>query len=250
MSVIEGLNLGLGRRLPMMLQTEAAECGLACVAMLAGHLGYHTDLAELRRRFGLSLKGATLKDIMRIADQIGLASRPLRVELAELSMLRTPCILHWDLNHFVVLKSIGRNSVVIHDPAAGVRHLSLAQVSRHFTGIALELTPTGGFQTAQPAARMRVRSLLGRLIGVKRSLALLLGLALAIEIFAMIGPLFMAWVVDHALVTADYDLLLTLALGFLLLLLIRTTVSAMRGWMVIVLSAIFRYNREPTSSLT
>jgi ATP-binding cassette, subfamily B, bacterial CvaB/MchF/RaxB len=237
MSVLEGVNLGFGRRLPMVLQTEGAECGLACVAMIAGYLGHHTDLSELRRRYSLSLKGATLKDIVGIADRIGLASRPLRVEMAELPMLRTPCILHWDLNHFVVLKRIKRNAVVIHDPAAGVRHLSHAEVSRHFTGIVLELTPTGGFETATPAPRMRVRSLLGRLVGLKRSLALLLALALAIEVFALISPLFMAWVVDHALVSADFDLLLTLALAFSLLLIIRTAVTAMRGWMVIVLSA-------------
>jgi ATP-binding cassette, subfamily B, bacterial CvaB/MchF/RaxB len=237
MNALEGLNLGWGRRLPMLLQTEAAECGLACIAMLATHFGYHIDLPELRRRYGLSLKGATLKDIMRIADQIGLASRPLRLEIPELNMLRTPCILHWDLNHFVVAKSIGRNAIIIHDPAAGVCRLSLAEVSKHFTGVALELTPTGGFQPAKAAPRLRVRALLGTLVGVKRSLAHLLSLALAIEIFAMLSPLFMAWVVDNALVTADYDLLLTLVLGFSLLLVIRTAVSAMRGWMVIVLSA-------------
>jgi ATP-binding cassette, subfamily B, bacterial CvaB/MchF/RaxB len=237
MNVLDGLNLGWGRRLPMLLQTEAAECGLACLAMLASHLGHQTDLAELRRRFGLSLKGATLKDIIRIADQIGLASRPVRLELSELHLLKTPCILHWDLNHFVVLKSLGRHSIVVHDPAVGVRRLPLTHVSRHFTGIALELTPTGGFEPAKAKSRIRVRALLGTLVGVKRSLAHLLSLALAIEVFAMISPLFMAWVVDHALVTADYDLLLTLVLGFSLLLLIQTAVSSMRGWMLIVLSA-------------
>lgn len=237
MNVLEGLNLGWGLRLPMLLQTEAAECGLACLAMVASFLGHQTDLAELRRRFGLSLKGATLKDIIRIADQIGLASRPVRLELAELHLLKTPCILHWDLNHFVVLKNLGRHSIIVHDPAVGVRRLPLTQVSRHFTGIALELTPTGGFEPAKEESRIRVRALLGTLVGVKRSLAHLVSLALAIEVFAMISPLFMAWVVDHALVTADYDLLLTLVLGFSLLLLIQTAVSSMRGWMVIVLSA-------------
>jgi ATP-binding cassette subfamily B protein RaxB len=237
MNVLDGLNLGWGRRLPMLLQTEAAECGLACLAMLASYLGHHTDLAQLRRHFGLSLKGATLKDIVRIADQIGLASRPVRLELSELHLLKTPCILHWDLNHFVVLKSISRHAITIHDPAAGVRRLPLADVSRHFTGVALELTPTGGFEPAKAKARIRVRALLGTLIGVKRSLAHLLSLALAIEVFAMISPLFLAWVVDQALVTADRDLLTTLVLGFSLLLLIQTAVSSMRGWMVIVLSA-------------
>lgn len=237
MKAADGLNLGLGRRLPMLLQTEAAECGLACLAMLASYLGHSTDLATLRRRFGLSLRGARLGDLMRIAHNLGLAARPLRVELDELHLLRAPCILHWDLNHFVVLKSVGAGSVIIHDPAAGVRRMAFAELSKHFTGVALELTPTGGFEPAAAPPRIRLRALLGRLVGVKRALGQLLGLALAIEVFAMVSPLFMQWVIDHALVTADHELLLTLALGFALLLLVRTAVSAMRGWMLMGLSA-------------
>ena len=237
MKVLEQLNLGWGARLPMVLQTEAAECGLACLAMFAGYHGYHIDLAELRRRFGLSLRGATLQDLTRIAHQLELAARPVRLELEELHLLKTPCILHWDLNHFVVLKSASRSSIVIHDPAVGVRLLPLSQVSEHFTGVALELTPTGGFEPAQATPRVRLRALLGRWVGIRRSLLQLLSLAFAIEVFAVVSPLFMQWVVDHALVTADRDLLLTLVLGFSLLLLIETAVSAMRGWMVMVFSA-------------
>lgn len=237
MNLLEELKRSWGARLPMMLQTEAAECGLACLAMIAGYHGHRSDLTELRRRFGLSLKGATLKDIVGMADQLGLASRPVRLELEELRLLKTPCILHWDLNHFVVLKSASRNGLVIHDPGVGVRRLSLSEVSRHFTGVALEFTPVGGFEPAQAAPRVRLRALLGRMVGLKRSLGQLFLLALALEVFAVVSPFFMQWVVDHALVTADRDLLLTLVLGFSLLLLIKTSVSAMRGWMLILLGA-------------
>src|ERR687883_223146 len=141
MNGLEGLNFGWARRLPMVLQIEAAECGLACLSMLATYYGYPIEPAELRRRFGLSLKGATLKELMRVADQLGLTSRPLRLEVDELSMLKLPCVLHWDLSHFVVLRSVGRAGVVIHDPSFGIRRLSLQQLSRHFTGVALELAP-------------------------------------------------------------------------------------------------------------
>ncbi|MEQ1560760.1 MAG: peptidase domain-containing ABC transporter [Methyloglobulus sp.] len=237
MKIMERLNLGWGKRLPMILQTEAAECGLACLAMQASYHGYHTDLADLRRRFSVSLKGATLQDLTGIARQLGLASRPVRLELEELRQLETPCILHWDLNHFVVLKSVSRNGIIIHDPGVGIRRLTFAMVSRHFTGVALELKPTSGFETAEATPRVKLRSLLGRMVGIKRSLFQVLSLALAIEVFAILSPLFMQWVVDHALVTADRDLLLTLALGFSLLLLLQTAVSAMRGWMLMALSA-------------
>ncbi|MHB2206478.1 peptidase domain-containing ABC transporter [Methylobacterium sp. CM6257] len=236
-AALEGLNLGWGRRVPMLLQTEAAECGLASLAMVASYFGYQTGLAELRRRYGMSLKGATLNELMRIADELGFATRPLRLELAELGQLRLPCILHWDLNHFVVLQKVARGSVVVHDPSSGIRRISKAQLSRHFTGVALELYPTDRFVPAAAPPRIRTLRLLGRTVGVKRALSHQIILALAIEVFAIASPLFLQWVVDHAVVAADHDLLLTLALGFSLLLLIQTAVTAMRSWMLIGLSA-------------
>src|SRR4030095_11561103 len=123
------------------------------------------EISELRRRVSVSLKGVSLKDLVGMAERVGFSSRPLRLELDEMRALRLPCILHWDLNHFVVLKSVQGDAIVIHDPAVGVRRLSLAEASRHFTGVALELTPLSSFQAAQPQARVRMRSMLGRMVG-------------------------------------------------------------------------------------
>jgi ATP-binding cassette, subfamily B, bacterial CvaB/MchF/RaxB len=237
MSLLDRLEIGLGHRLPVRLQTEAAECGLACLAMIASYYGGPSEVAELRRRVAVSLKGVNLKDLMSMADTLGFAARPVRVELDELPLLKTPCILHWDLNHFVVLKRIASDHVVIHDPAAGVRRLPLPTVSRHFTGVALELAPVGGFAPAKSAPRVGLRSLLGHMVGIKRTLAHLFLLALAIELFSIVSPLFLQWVVDHALVTADRELLGTLALGFTLLLLLRVAVAGMRGWMLMAIGA-------------
>lgn len=237
MNLLDRLNFFGGARLPMFLQCEAAECGLACLAMVAGYYGSAWELTDMRRRLAVSLKGVNLRDLIGMADQIGFAVRPVRLELDELRMLKTPCILHWDLNHFVVLKSARREGVIIHDPAAGVRRLPLSLVSRHFTGVALELTPVGGYEPIRAAPRVRFRSLLGRMVGLKSSLGRLFLLALAIQVFTVVSPFFLQWVVDDVLVTADRDLLLTLALAFALLLLLRTAVTAMRGWMVIALSA-------------
>jgi ATP-binding cassette subfamily B protein RaxB len=237
MSIEDKLSLGFRRKVPLVLQTEASECGLACLAMVAQYYRYSAELTDLRRRFGMSLKGATLKDVVRVADQIGLATRPLRLELSEMSRLRLPCILHWDLNHFVVLTRVDDRGAVILDPAAGTRYLPLAVVSRHFTGVALELTPTSRFEAAAAPPRVRASQLLGRISGIKWALTHLLALALVIEIFAMASPFFLGWVVDQVLVSADRDLLLTLALGFLLVLLLQTSITALRGWLLLGLNA-------------
>ncbi len=234
---VEGLRFGWGSRLPVTLQSEAAECGLACLSMVASFHGQNSDPALLRRRYGFSLKGATLKDVIAVGDRIGLASRPVRLDLDELKLLRTPCILHWDLNHFVVLKAVSRGTVTIHDPAEGVRRLPLVEVSRHFSGVALELTPTGGFEQAEPPPRLRIRALLGRFTGMRRALGHLLLLAFAIEVFALLSPLFLGLTVDQAIVSADRDLLTTLAIAFGLLLVLQVFISTLRGWMLMTLGA-------------
>jgi ATP-binding cassette, subfamily B, bacterial CvaB/MchF/RaxB len=129
------------QRLPILLQAEASECGLASVAMVAMYHGHRTDLTQLRRHFAISRKGATLHSLMQIAEALQLQPRPLRIELHELAQLPTPCVLHWDLNHFVVLKRVTRRGAEIHDPAVGLRHIPWAELNGLFSGVALVLTP-------------------------------------------------------------------------------------------------------------
>jgi ATP-binding cassette subfamily B protein RaxB len=230
-----GLEFGGGRRLPVFLQTEAAECGLASLGMVANYHGHRIDLAGLRRRFTVSLKGATLAYLMQAAGQLHLAPRALRLELDELRRLRTPCILHWDLNHFVVLESVDARGAVIHDPAFGVRRLPLDEVSRHFTGIALELVPTAEFRPADERRRVRLRDLTGPVAGLARSLGQILLLALVLQAFALLAPFYMQWVVDGAVVSADRDLLTVLGIGFLMLAVLQVGVAALRSWVVLYL---------------
>ena len=224
-------------RAPMLLQTEAAECGLACLAMVAARHGLVTDLPTLRQRFPLSLKGATLADLTRIAAQMHLTPRALRAELSHLSQLQLPCVLHWELNHFVVLTEVTAKGAVIHDPARGVRRLSTAEVSKAFTGVVLELTPAADFQPRVRKQTVTLRQLLGRVTGLKRSLMQIFLLAFALEAFMLLSPFFMQWVVDGVLVSADRDLLVTLGLGFGLLVLIQVGTGAIRSWAVLYLSA-------------
>ncbi len=116
------------------LQTEASECGLACLAMISSAFGGNDDLADIRRRFSISLKGATLAQLIRHADALNFSCRPIRLEIEEIGQLQLPCILHWNLNHFVVLKRVsknwqGRKVVVILDPAIGERRLTIGDGS-------------------------------------------------------------------------------------------------------------------------
>ncbi len=220
------------RRLPMLHQTEAAECGLACLAMISGFHGQHLELPALRQRFSLSLKGATLARLIELADALGMAGRPLRLELDELDQLAPPCILHWNLNHFVVLRGARGRRVHIHDPAVGERTLDLAEVSKHFTGIALELTPTPRFERKKPEPPLALRKLLGRIRGLPVALGQVLVLALVLEVFALIAPLFVQTVLDQVVSGGDHSLLTLLGIGFVLLTVLQVGVAALRGWVV------------------
>ncbi|WP_312316992.1 peptidase domain-containing ABC transporter [Stenotrophomonas sp.] len=219
------------------LQSEAAECGLACLAMVAGHHGHRVGLRELRRRYPLSLKGATLAQLADIAGRMGFMSRPLRLDMDQLSKLQVPCILHWDLNHFVVLHKVRKRSITILDPAFGERTISVDEVSRHFTGIALELNPSATMQQVEAPPSIKLSQLTGRVTGLYRGLALLLLLSIGLQIFVLLGPFFMQWVVDHVLISADRNLLIVLGVGFALALLIQVAIGIVRGWAVVHLSS-------------
>lgn len=203
--------------------------------MIASAHGQCHELASLRRILPTSIKGATLQTLIQNATQLGFNSRPLRLEIEELRDLQLPCILHWDLNHFVVLARVGRRHVTILDPAVGERRLSMAEVSRHFTGVALELTPNAEFKEKKAAPRVALSALTGKVRGLKRSLLQIFAVALVLQLFAIVAPLLNQMVVDEVLTSGDRQMLTVLVIGFALLLVIQTAIGLARSWMVMVL---------------
>ncbi len=233
----DGLQWGWRRKLPVILQTEAAECGLASLAMIARYHGHDVDLPSLRRRHSTSLKGANLARVMEMAARLGFETRPLRLELEELPALKTPCILHWDLNHFVVLEQANARGAVIHDPARGVLKLTNAEISKHFTGVALECTPGVDFKPVKARQSISLRTLTGKVRGLPGALVQIFVLALALEVFALVGPFYLQWVLDQVLISADKSLLMLLGIGFLLVALFQAAISAVRAWTITWLGA-------------
>jgi ATP-binding cassette, subfamily B, bacterial CvaB/MchF/RaxB len=230
MSVLEQLNFSRRRRLPLVLASEAAECGLACIAMVARYHGHDVDLNGLRQRFALSMSGISLRNLMGLADQLGFSTRPLRVELSALSKVRMPAILHWDINHFVVLNSISAKGAVIHDPAIGVRKVPLADLSKHFTGVVLELTSAASFRPVHASAPIRLKNLWSQMTGTGPALAQVIALSVVLQIAAFAAPFQIQLVIDEAVFHADRDLLAVLALAFGALVIVQASVEVLRGW--------------------
>lgn len=228
-----GLRLGWGKVLPCILQAEATECGLTCLAMIAGFHGYRTDLQTLRQRFAVSLKGMSLAHLIDVASKLNLSSRPLRVEMDALGDLACPAILHWGLNHFVVLQGVKGGRFRVHDPAIGVKELGADEVSKHFSGVAVEMEPSLVFERRTEKRSLGLRRLMGKVRGLKTSLLQVMVLALALEIFALVTPFLTQWIIDDALVSGDRDLLTVVVIGIVLLGVLRSSVTFVRAWVLV-----------------
>ena len=225
------------RRVRSILQTESAQCGNACLAMVLDYHGYAMDGLALQREFPSSLRGTTLADLVQTAHDHGLQCRAMRIELEDVPELQTPCILHWNMDHFVVLAKTGKRDVVIHDPACGVRRMKLHDLSPHFTGVALELWPTTTFVRRGLGADISIRHLAGQVSGLGRSAAQILVLSLILQLFGLLSPFYLQWILDDVLVTGDRDLLWLISGGIVLSMLVTAAVGALRSWSLAYLSA-------------
>ncbi len=229
-----------GRRVPVILQSEAPECGIACVAMIATFHGFMTDLVAMRQRMSVSMKGTTLKTIAQIAETMKMSARGVQVPLEALDRVKLPAILHWDMNHFVVLTKVSgsgkKRRITIHDPARGKRVMGQDETSRHFTGVAMEMLPTPGFRTVEERERISSWQLLSAASGYKSTIAQIFLLSLALEVFAIGTPFFLQLVIDRVLVGRDVDFLTVLAVAFAVLVVVQAAVTALRAWVGVYLS--------------
>jgi len=220
------------KTMPVIMSVESAECGLTCMAMIGCYHGHDIDLNGLRQRFPISMSGANLRSLMTLADQLGFTSRALKAEMNSLNKLKLPAILHWDLNHFVVLKKVGTKSATIHDPARGKVDLEFDEFSKHFTGVVLEISPGANFASIEAKVPVKLSSLWSNLNGLAQSLAQVIVLSVALQIVAFALPFQMQLVVDQAIGHNDLNLLTVICLAFGAIALLQAGVTAMRDWTV------------------
>lgn len=224
-------------RLRIQYQTEAAECGLACLAMILTYHGKRTDLSALRQLWPMSMKGLTFGQLIDIASGMGLSARALRLELDDLKELQTPCILHWGLDHFVVLARVTSRYAEIFDPAIGKRRLPLSEVSRQFSGAALELRPASRFDTSPATSGLSFRRFLENTEGIRRAMFQLLGLSIALQVFILVTPFYSQIVIDDIVLSGDLDLLLLCAIAFSGVAVFIAITSGFRSWVIVYMSS-------------
>ncbi|OBT04815.1 ABC transporter ATP-binding protein [Shewanella sp. UCD-FRSSP16_17] len=195
-------------------------------------------MAALRKRYRADLKGMNLQQLITLSDSLGFASRALKCPIEEVGKLTLPCVLHWDMNHFVVLTGVTNSGVTINDPALGKRKLKLKEFTEHFTGIVLELTPAKGFEKQDERQQMRLSQLWSKMTGFGKTLISLFILSILLQVFSLVTPYYMQWVVDEVLISQDKPLLIVLAFGFALLAIINVITTAVRSWLILRVSSL------------
>lgn len=130
----------------------------------------------------------------------------------------------------MVLKSIAKNKIVIHDPARGIRKVAMDEVSASFTGVALELYPAATFEKKEEKKSISMLNLIRSVSGIGSAFMQVALLSLALEFFGIITPFYMQWVIDQVLVSADRDLLTLLGVAFVCITLFQNVISALRSW--------------------
>jgi ATP-binding cassette subfamily B protein RaxB len=223
-------------------QTENAECGLAALGMAASMLGSEVDLAWLRQRYPPSSRGATFKSLGDVAGAIGLSARPVRCDINQLAQLSRPAILHWNLNHFVVLDRLSSKGVRIFDPASGYATYPLSEVSKRFSGVALELSPTPSFRKRAEQSTLSLAALFSWSSPIKSALAQAFVLSLLLQCYVIASPFYMQLAIDEAALKGDVDLLLVLAIGFVVFAIFNAGAEALRGVVLQRLSLLLNWD--------
>lgn len=224
------------RKLPMVLQEELSECGHACIAMISQYFGHQIDLFSLRKMHQPSARGMTLLSIKALLETLDFSVRAIKAPLEALKQVKLPAILHWNTNHFVVLKKVNKQSIVIHDPAVGIRHCNWSEVNAAYTGIVLEVEKSLEFREIRDAQQLSLSTLFKTVMGIKPFIGLLLILSLAIEVFGLINPLFLQFVMDSVMISGELQNLVVIATAFLLFVCLRAFSEYIRGSLVTYLT--------------
>jgi len=221
------------RSVPVILQAEQAECGLAAIAMIAGYFSKRIDMATLRKRFAVRSDGSSLKSLLKIADTLGLTARPVRLDIAEIGCLKLPAVLHWEFDHFVVITSVRRRGIVIYDPSVGRRFVTKRCFHDAFTGVAVEFARTSHFRSQNSARAPSVIAFTRSVKGLGRYLGLMLILLLATQFLALVPPVVTQLLIDEVVLGQDRQWLYRVLAGIALVMTTMLVIDALRRWVAL-----------------
>ena len=230
-SVKKPITAGVAK-VPVVIQMEALECGAASLAMIMAYYGRWVPLEQVRLDCGVSRDGSNAKNILLAARSYGFDAKGFRCEPSSIrEKISFPCIIHWNFNHFVVLKGFKGKYAYINDPARGEVKITLEDFDRSFTGICLQIIPGPAFQ---PGGKRKstLDFARKRLVGAGAMVAFVM-LSTAIGyLFGIIQPVFASFFVDRLLTGQNRELLMP----FLILLVVISVAQILVGWIQAIYS--------------
>jgi ATP-binding cassette subfamily B protein len=224
------------RRIPFVQQLAAAECGLACLAMVLAYHGKAITREEMRDVVPAGRGGTSARDLLSAARYHGLRGRGVKLELGAVSDLPRASILHWELDHFVVFEGRSKTGADIVDPAVGRRRVSMKEFSRCFTGVALLLEPAEGFKPSTGKTR---KSGLGAALWQSGEWGRIVTTSFFLQALALALPLLTGAVVDRVIPRSDWHMLAVLSLGLATIVVFNFLASLTRGHLLLHLRTLF-----------
>ena len=223
------------RRIPVVLQLTADECGAACLAMVLAYHGRPAPLEELRVLASVGGRdGANARSLLDAAAHYGLSGRGVGFDLDELTLLPVGAILHWQFAHYVVFEGLDGDDLLIVDPGLGRRRIGREEADRSLTGVALLLQPGGEFVPRSAPARPLGGSL-GHLVAGAGQWSRILGTSLMLQLLALALPAFTGTIVDGVVPRGDRHLLGVLGGGLAALIAFHVLASQVRAHLLLAL---------------
>jgi ABC-type bacteriocin/lantibiotic exporter with double-glycine peptidase domain len=225
------------RRIPIVRQLSATECGAAALAMVLGYWGRHTTVEELRETMSIGRDGTNALTILRGARSLGLRSRGVKLEIKDVGQLPAASILHWNFDHFVVFERVRGGAVELVDPAFGRRRVPLDEFRRSFTGVALLFEPGPDFRPhTRPVSHFR--RFLVRALAESGGLRRIILTSLMLEVFGLAAPALIKQIGDRVIPRSDAALLLALGVGMVVITLFQTFTGFVRSHLFIQLRSL------------
>jgi len=222
------------RRVPVVRQLAATECGAACLTMVLNYHGRAMRLEEVRDLLGPQRDGLSALQLLHAARRFGLRGRGVSLDTHALEFLPAGSILHWRFSHFVIFERLRKGGVDIVDPASGRQWLPLEEFRRAFTGVTLLLEPGDGFETRDAGPR-RTSRYVSQIVRQSDTLARVLVVSFMLQLFALAIPALTGLVVDRVVPRGDQHLLIVLSLGLASIAVFNLMASLIRGHMLVEL---------------
>ncbi len=183
-----------------------------------------------------------MSQMIDIAATMNLIARGLKLEIEELSQLKLPVILHWNLNHFVVLEKVDGKRFTIFDPGVGRTRVTDKDMNKFFSGIAIELSPAAKFKKRAEKSPLPLREWIKITPSLYGSLSQILILSFVLQAYAVASPFFLQLSIDQGVQRGDAGIIVTLAIGFAFLGLFNVGADLMRGFVTQQVSALLSWD--------